>query len=157
MEQGDKGCWHQYELMRTAISAIAAHREPFAYSNDVNNVTPHRVLFRPGAIADIDQEIARLGSQRCLVISTPGRMGMAQQVADLIGTRCAGIHAEAISHIPIEVVRQAQSKMASLGVDCMVAIGGGASIGLAKAVALETNLPFVVIPTTYSGSEMTGW
>ena len=157
MEQGDQGGWHQYKLMRTATSANAAYRESFAYSNDVHNVTPQRVLFRPGAIADIDQEIACLGSQRCLVISTPGRMGMAQQVADLIGARCAGIHAEAKSHIPIEVVRQAQSKMASLGVDCMVAIGGGASIGLAKAVALETKLPFVVIPTTYSGSEMTGF
>ena len=82
---------------------------------------------------------------------------MAQQVADLIGARCAGIHAEAKSHIPIELVRQTQSNMASMGVDSMVAIGGGASIGLAKAIALESKLPFVVIPTTYCGSEMTGF
>jgi len=143
--------------MSTSTSVISTHRESFAYSSDVHNVTPHRVLFRSGAVAEIEHEIARLDSKRCLVISTPGRITMAQQVADLMGARCAGIHAEAKSHIPIELVRQTQSNMASIGVDSLVAIGGGASIGLAKAIALESNLPFVVIPTTYCGSEMTGF
>jgi alcohol dehydrogenase class IV len=94
---------------------------------------------------------------RCLVISTPGRGEMAERVKHLLGERCAGIHAEAKSHIPMEVVREAQGKIRTFGVDCMVAIGGGASIGLAKAIALETRIPFAVIPTTYSGSEMTGF
>jgi maleylacetate reductase len=43
----------------------------------------------------------------------------------------------------------------SLAVDATVAIGGGSTIGLAKAIALETKLPIVAIPTTYAGSEMT--
>ena len=37
----------------------------------------------------------------------------------------------------------------------MVAIGGGSTTGLAKAVALESGVPIVAIPTTYSGSEVT--
>ena len=36
-----------------------------------------------------------------------------------------------------------------------MAIGGGSTIGLAKAIALRTDLPQVVVPTTYAGSEMT--
>jgi alcohol dehydrogenase class IV len=36
-----------------------------------------------------------------------------------------------------------------------VAIGGGSTIGLGKAIALRTDMPQVVIPTTYAGSEMT--
>jgi maleylacetate reductase len=40
--------------------------------------------------------------------------------------------------------------------DLLLAIGGGSAIGLAKAVALERRLPIAVVPTTYSGSEMTG-
>jgi alcohol dehydrogenase class IV len=36
-----------------------------------------------------------------------------------------------------------------------VAIGGGSTTGLGKAIALRTDLPQVVIPTTYAGSEMT--
>ncbi|MEA3022053.1 MAG: maleylacetate reductase, partial [Alphaproteobacteria bacterium] len=34
--------------------------------------------------------------------------------------------------------------------------GGGSPIGLAKAVAAATKLPFVAVVTTYSGSEMSG-
>jgi alcohol dehydrogenase class IV len=36
-----------------------------------------------------------------------------------------------------------------------VAIGGGSTIGLGKAIALESPLPIVAVPTTYAGSEMT--
>jgi maleylacetate reductase len=34
-------------------------------------------------------------------------------------------------------------------------VGGGSTIGLAKAVALTTGLPIMAVPTTYAGSEMT--
>jgi maleylacetate reductase len=36
-----------------------------------------------------------------------------------------------------------------------VALGGGSTIGLGKAIALESGLPIIAIPTTYAGSEMT--
>ena len=45
--------------------------------------------------------------------------------------------------------------MQRLKVDCCLALGGGSAIGLAKAIALETHLPIIAIPTTYAGSEMT--
>ena len=41
--------------------------------------------------------------------------------------------------------------------DCIVSVGGGASIGLGKGIALEYARPIVAIPTTYAGSEMTGF
>ena len=44
---------------------------------------------------------------------------------------------------------------ARLDADCAIAVGGGSTIGLAKAIALESGLPILAIPTTYSGSEMT--
>ena len=43
----------------------------------------------------------------------------------------------------------------SLNGDCCLAIGGGSTIGLGKAIALESPLPIVAVPTTYAGSEMT--
>src|SRR3546814_14826616 len=39
--------------------------------------------------------------------------------------------------------------------DCRGAIGGGSTTGLGKAIALRTDLPQIVIPTTYAGSEAT--
>jgi alcohol dehydrogenase class IV len=36
-----------------------------------------------------------------------------------------------------------------------VTIGGGSTTGLGKAIALESALPILAIPTTYAGSEMT--
>ena len=39
--------------------------------------------------------------------------------------------------------------------DLLVCVGGGSTTGLAKAIALDTHLPIIAIPTTYSGSEGT--
>lgn len=39
--------------------------------------------------------------------------------------------------------------------DGVLALGGGSTIGLGKAIALRSDLPQIVIPTTYAGSEMT--
>jgi alcohol dehydrogenase class IV len=47
------------------------------------------------------------------------------------------------------------SLVAQGGADGIVALGGGSTIGLGKAIALRTDLPQVVLPTTYAGSEMT--
>jgi maleylacetate reductase len=40
-------------------------------------------------------------------------------------------------------------------VDAVVSFGGGSTTGLGKAIALRTDLPQIVLPTTYAGSEMT--
>jgi maleylacetate reductase len=58
-------------------------------------------------------------------------------------------------HVPIETAREARAEAARIGADCAVAIGGGSTIGLGKAIALESTLPIIAIPTTYAGSEMT--
>lgn len=58
-------------------------------------------------------------------------------------------------HVPIETAREARAHAAQLGADCAVAFGGGCTIGLGKAIALESGLPILAITTTYAGSEMT--
>lgn len=54
---------------------------------------------------------------------------------------------------PIEITAGAPKVAKSA--DCLVAIDGGSTIGLAKAIALRTDLPQIVLPTTYAGSEAT--
>src|SRR3546814_16691233 len=55
----------------------------------------------------------------------------------------------------IETARQARQLASQWGADGAVAVGGGWTIGLGKAIALDSGLPVVAIPTTYAGSEMT--
>jgi len=129
----------------------------FSTPGDVYNATPPRILFGVGCAAQVSNEVKRLNASRALVISTPGREGLAQRIAHQLGSNCVGILPEAISQVPIEMARRGRKHVADSGADCLVAVGGGASIGLAKGVALELGTPIINIPTTYSGSEMTGF
>jgi maleylacetate reductase len=58
-------------------------------------------------------------------------------------------------HTPVEVTERALAAVRAAGADCLVALGGGSTTGLGKALALRTDLPQIVIPTTYAGSEVT--
>jgi alcohol dehydrogenase class IV/protocatechuate 3,4-dioxygenase beta subunit len=58
-------------------------------------------------------------------------------------------------HTPVDVTERALKVVAEHGVDGVVAVGGGSATGLAKAIALHTDLPQLVVPTTYAGSELT--
>jgi len=121
----------------------------------VYNGQPSRVVFGAGALAHLEREIDLLGARRALVLSTPGQAQQAQAVADRLGARAAGVFARAVMHVPIETAREAREVARRLGADCAVAIGGGSTTGLGKAIALDSGLPILAIPTTYAGSEMT--
>ncbi|CAN7779010.1 maleylacetate reductase [Variovorax sp. LjRoot175] len=121
----------------------------------VYNGQPSRVVFGAGTLAHLEREIELLGARRALVLSTPEQQGHAQRVAERLGSRAAGVFARAVMHVPIETAREAREEARRLGADCAVAIGGGSTTGLGKAIALDSGLPIVAIPTTYAGSEMT--
>ena len=123
---------------------------PFIYT-----AHPARVLFGAGMLQQLGVEIERLGARRALVLSTPEQAASAAHVAALLGDRAAGVFARAVMHVPIETAREAREEARRLGADCAVAIGGGSTTGLSKAIALESGLPIVAIPTTYAGSEVT--
>jgi alcohol dehydrogenase class IV len=129
----------------------------FTQPGGVHNATPRRVVFGPGSVAGLRDEVGRLNARRALVITTPGRTGLGDRIASDIGDRCAGLLPEAVSQVPIELARRGRDKAAGRDADCLVAVGGGAATGLCKGIALETGLPIIAVPTTYSGSEMTGF
>jgi len=116
---------------------------------------PTRVVFGAGRLDQLADEVARLGATRVLALSTPGQRRLAEWAAELLDDRAIGIYAGAAMHVPIEAARLARAEAARLRADCCVAIGGGSTIGLAKAIALELGLPILAVPTTYAGSEMT--
>ncbi|MFM7012967.1 MAG: maleylacetate reductase [Betaproteobacteria bacterium] len=123
--------------------------------NFIYNGQPSRVVFGPGSLAHLEREIDLLGAKRALVLSTPEQAQQAQMVADRLGARATGIFPRAVMHVPIETARQARDEARRLGADCAIAIGGGSTTGLGKAIAMDSGLPILAIPTTYAGSEMT--
>jgi maleylacetate reductase len=116
---------------------------------------PNRVIFGLGSLERLAQEVERLGVSRVLVLCTPGQRHLAEQVAKRLGERAVGIYDRAVMHVPVETAEDARTEARRLEADCCVAVGGGSTIGLGKAIALTSDLPIVAIPTTYAGSEMT--
>jgi maleylacetate reductase len=116
---------------------------------------PMRVVFGAGGLRQLPQEAERLGLRRLLVLATPGQRALAEQAATLLGDACAGLFTEARMHVPVEVADAARAAARSVAADGCLAIGGGSTIGLGKAIALDSHLPVISVPTTYAGSEMT--
>jgi maleylacetate reductase len=121
----------------------------------VYDALPGRVVFGVGSLDGIADEVARLGVAKALVLATPPQRAQAEDVARRLGVACAGIFAEAEMHVPIEVAQRARDEAKRLGADACVAVGGGSTTGLGKAIALTFGLPIIAVPTTFAGSEMT--
>jgi alcohol dehydrogenase class IV len=80
---------------------------------------------------------------------------VAGDVRVAVADRAVTIIDEVRQHVPAADAEVAQRLAADSGADCLVAVGGGSAVGLAKAVALTTGLPILAVPTTYAGSEAT--
>jgi maleylacetate reductase len=116
---------------------------------------PARILFGPGKRDQVAEEIDRLGCGRALVLATPFQKGDAERLAASLEERGAGVFAAAAMHTPVEVTERAMRAYVEAGADCVVALGGGSTIGLGKAIAYRNDAPQIVVATTYAGSEVT--
>ncbi len=114
-----------------------------------------RVIFGVGTLERLAEEVKRLGAKRALVLATPEQRKDAENASDRLGEVSAGVYAEAVMHVPIETARAAREEAKKRDADCYVAVGGGSTVGLGKAIALESGMPILAVPTTYAGSEMT--
>ncbi|AEQ50156.1 maleylacetate reductase [Pelagibacterium halotolerans] len=123
---------------------------PFVYQ-----ALSQRVVFGSGTIDQVGDELARMELTKALVLTTPQQEETGRQMVSALGNRAAGLFAGAAMHTPVEVTEEALKQVEAIGADCVVAIGGGSTTGLGKAIALRTDLPQIVIPTSYAGSEAT--
>ncbi|RWO37527.1 MAG: maleylacetate reductase [Mesorhizobium sp.] len=129
---------------------MASLPESFVYSANTS-----RVVFGAGSVGKVGEEVDRLGLQRVLVLSTPQQEDLALTVASRLAAKSVGVFSGAAMHTPVNVTEQAMRDIQEKDVDGLIAIGGGSTTGLGKALALRTDLPQIAIPTTYAGSEMT--
>ncbi|MCZ4535955.1 maleylacetate reductase [Gordonia terrae] len=113
-----------------------------------------RVLFGAGQSAVfVSAELSRLQQRRPLVIATSRHQVEAAHVVEAAGP--VQVWGDVVQHVPVGTADAATSAATDAGADVVICIGGGSATGLAKAVALNTGLPVIAVPTTYSGSEAT--
>lgn len=122
----------------------------------VYSALPGRVVFGAGASrARLADEVDGLGAQRVLLIATEQERPVAEELSGVLDDRVVAVFTDVRPHVPVEVARTARAAAREAGADLLLSIGGGSTTGTAKAIALETRLPILAVPTTYAGSEMT--
>ncbi|WP_411087337.1 maleylacetate reductase and hydroxyquinol 1,2-dioxygenase domain-containing protein [Streptomyces sp. 061-3] len=123
--------------------------------NFVHTSHPSRVIFGTGTVGQVRDEVERLGCSRVLLLFSPPVAKAAARVRDVLGDLIVAEFDGAAMHTPVEVTERALDVLQEHSADCLVAVGGGSTTGLAKALALRTDLPQLILPTTYAGSEVT--
>ncbi|MFM0705823.1 maleylacetate reductase, partial [Paraburkholderia sediminicola] len=73
----------------------------------VHETRATRVIFGAGSRQFLPRELDQLGIRRALVLTTPEQTKLGQQVAAILGDRCAGVLGSAVMHVPLEVARDA--------------------------------------------------
>lgn len=114
-----------------------------------------RVVFGRGTIAQTKHEIERLNHKKALILSTPHQKPEADALAKQLGEFSAGVFAGAVMHTPTDITEIALAAFKASGATAIIALGGGSTTGLGKAIALRSGADQIVVPTTYAGSEMT--
>ena len=113
---------------------------------------------------NVEQLLREVGApESVFVICTPSARSLAlveELVGPIRGSYEVVVIGKALSHVPEAVVEETVALLPRDSLSspfALLSIGGGAAIGLAKALSLryDRGLPIYCIPTTYSGSEMT--
>jgi alcohol dehydrogenase class IV len=152
---------------------------PFEYSGPLQ-----RVILEPDALRKLASETQALGATRALVIcgGKTRRTELFKTVTAELGELCAGVFDEVVEHSATTLVTQGAERARALGIDALVAVGGGSASDTAKGIAIllaeggrieehasrfvppdqffpkplpSPKLPVIAIPTTASAAEVT--
>jgi alcohol dehydrogenase class IV len=112
-------------------------------------------VFGSGTLAQLPEVIRQIGGTRVLLLSTPQQAARVEALGSTLGSLAVAYFRDATMHTPVDVTERAMQLVRAESIDVVVALGGGSTIGLGKAIALRSDVPQIAIPTTYAGSEMT--
>ena len=139
--------------------------------------SPNKIVFGPGSINDLPQEIQSLGKKALIV--TDNFIAKTETIKEIIkmmeaGGIEVGLYDGVLPEPPLESVDNGVEVAVDGGYDVIVGVGGGSSLDVAKGIAIvatnggkvidyvgmvqvpKAGLPKILIPTTAgTGSEVT--
>ncbi len=120
-----------------------------------------RVIYGPGKIAALKDEMERRGLKRAVVVTTDvvAKLPILQEVTGALGSRLASVFSGIIQHVPRGTVNDLEKEILRVDADSLVSLGGGSPIDSSKVAIyglLETReLVHIAVPTTLSAAEYT--
>jgi alcohol dehydrogenase class IV len=103
----------------------------------VHDQLPSRVVFGAGVSRTaLTSEVERLGAARALVLASTRDEDRVAALTSPLGDRVTGVFTAVREHVPLPTAEAARAAAKEADADVLVAIGGGSTIGAAKAVAL---------------------
>jgi len=73
----------------------------------------------------------------------------------LLGRQSPGSFSDTVPHVRSKQCNIAVASAQEAHADSVITVGGGATTGYGKIIALSLRIPLIAVPTTYSGAEMT--
>src|SRR5271166_5129223 len=120
-----------------------------------------RVIYGPGKIAALKDEMERRGLKRAVVVTTDvvAKLPILNDVTGALGTRCASVFEGIIQHVPRGTVNELEKEIERVDADSLVSLGGGSPIDSTKVAMYglldKRELVHIAIPTTLSAAEYT--
>ncbi len=132
-----------------------------APTGEFNLTRLERVIYGPGKIAALKDEMERRGLKRAVVVTTDvvAALPISKKVTDALGPYCASVFAGIVQHVPRGTVNELQKEIERADADSLVSLGGGSPIDSAKVAMYglldRRELVHIAVPTTLSAAEYT--
>ncbi|MGE0823048.1 MAG: iron-containing alcohol dehydrogenase [Candidatus Binatia bacterium] len=124
-----------------------------------------KVIFGAGSIAQVPQEIERLGKERAFIVtgkSLATKTDLVRKLETLLEDRWVGTYSSCQQHVPSSNVTEAAGRAREAQADIIISFGGGSPVDAAKIVAFELlgdrpqdAIPQIAVTTTLSAGEFT--
>ncbi len=148
------------------------------YDSDLNFIfrNPTKIVFGKGAAGEVKEEVEQLKGTKVLLVTDKflEKSDMVEKVKKALGNKLAGVFSDVEPDTGTHIVNKGADYARSLGVNCIVTVGGGSSMDTAKGISIVLALggkieehsginflsghitPHIAIPTTAgTGSEVT--
>jgi alcohol dehydrogenase len=146
------------EMMSSVKVNVLASAAPVG---EFNLTRLERVIYGPGKVAVLKDEMERRQLQRAVVVTTEVVAGLPilGAVTSALGSHCAAVFTGAVQHVPRSTIQLLETEVERVNADCLVSFGGGSPIDTCKVAAYGMlpgrELVHIAIPTTLSAAEYT--